>query len=261
MMPNAAPTTICPASFCPARNPRLRRLETLMKSSTKPTRPMPVIRNSPSSPAAVIGPPVSRCPVRYPASAARMITMPPMVGVPLLLSCPAAASSSWISWPMPCLTKMRIATGVPSSAIAIDTAVDSKRVLKDPPRCRAEPSYPGPYRPEIDPDAPTAPVLRDHPPSLTATAVRYCGCASWSALGRGGGLAVDPVPDAAGQGRHRERAVVEDGGVEGGQREGGAEAAAGLVSEPDELELAGEVGQRLARHHHVAVDLGGHELR
>jgi hypothetical protein len=41
---------------------------------------------------------------------------------------------------------MRIATGVPSSAIAIDTAADSKRVLKDPPRCHAEPGYPGPYR-------------------------------------------------------------------------------------------------------------------
>src|SRR5262249_19189958 len=65
-------------------------------------------------------------------SDAKMITMPPMVGVPLLLACPAAASSSWISWPKPCLTKMRIATGVPSSAIAIDSEADNKRVLKDP---------------------------------------------------------------------------------------------------------------------------------
>ena len=90
--------------------------------------------------------------------------MPPMVGVPLLLACPAAASSSWISWPTPRLTKMRIATGVPSSAIAIDTEADSKRVLKDPPRCRAEPSYPGPYR-RIQPQmsiraGPPVPVLR-----------------------------------------------------------------------------------------------------
>ena len=72
--------------------------------------------------------------------------MPPMVGVPFLLACPAAASSSWISWPTPWLMKMRIATGVPSSAIAIDTTADSKIVLKGLPRCRAEPDHSGLYR-------------------------------------------------------------------------------------------------------------------
>ena len=41
--------------------------------------------------------------------------------------------------------------------------------------------------------------------------------------------AVQPARDAAGQGRHRERAVVQDGGVEGGQRERPGPAAAGLL--------------------------------
>jgi hypothetical protein len=57
---------------------------------------------------------------------------------------------------------MRIATGVPSSAIAVDTTADSKRVLKDPPRCRAEPSYPDPtvVFSRKCPSGPPVPVLR-----------------------------------------------------------------------------------------------------
>ena len=55
--------------------------------------------------------------------------------------------------------------------------------------------------------------------------------------------------------------MVEDGRVEGGQRELRAEPPAGLVPEALDLQLAGEVGQRLPRHDDVPVDLGGHELR
>src|SRR5215475_11215386 len=50
---------------------------------------------------------------------------------------------------------------------------------------------------------------------------------------------IEPVRDAAGQGWHRERAVVEDGAVEGGQGERRAEALAGIVADPEDLELAG----------------------
>ena len=71
---------------------------------------------------------------------------------------------------------------------------------------------------------------------------------------------VQPARDAPGQGRHRERAVVQDGGVEGGQRERRAQPAAGLLPDPEDLELSGEVRQRLSRHHHVPVDRGGQEL-
>jgi len=75
------------------------------------------------------------------------------------------------------------------------------------------------------------------------------------------GLAVQPGLDAPAQGRHRERAVVQDGRVERGQRERRAEAPAGLIAKPLDLQLAGEVGERLSGQDDVPVDLGRHELR
>jgi hypothetical protein len=54
--------------------------------------------------------------------------------------------------------------------------------------------------------------------------------------------------------------VIEDRAVEGGQGERRAEALAGIVADPEDLELAGEVGQGLPGHHHVPVDLVGEEF-
>src|ERR1700758_4728340 len=72
-----------------------------------------------------------------------MITVPPMVGVPRLLPCPAGPSDL-ISWPYPRRVKILIATGVPNSATAIETAADSSRVLTDPPPKPARPPrFPG----------------------------------------------------------------------------------------------------------------------
>ena len=48
--------------------------------------------------------------------------------------------------------------------------------------------------------------------------------------------------------------------MEGGQGKGRAQALAGLVANPEDLQLPGEVGERLARHHHVPVGLGSQEL-
>ena len=95
---NTPPTTACPASLAPLRRPRLRCMYSLMKSSAKPTRPRPVIRNSTSSPDADMALPVTTWPIRYPVSDATMITVPPMVGVPRLDRCPAGPSDL-ISWP------------------------------------------------------------------------------------------------------------------------------------------------------------------
>ena len=54
-------TRVCPASFSPLRRPRLRWFLILMKSSRKPIRPIPVIRNSTSTPLTVGTCPVTRC--------------------------------------------------------------------------------------------------------------------------------------------------------------------------------------------------------
>ena len=54
--------------------------------------------------------------------------------------------------------------------------------------------------------------------------------------------------------------MVQDGGVEGGQGERRTQAPFGILPDPEDLELAGEVGEGLSRHHHVPVDLGGEEL-
>ena len=54
--------------------------------------------------------------------------------------------------------------------------------------------------------------------------------------------------------------MVQDGAVEGWEGERGAEALAGFLPDPEDLELAGEIGQGLSGYHHVPVDLGGHEL-
>jgi hypothetical protein len=43
-------TRVWPASFSPERKPRLRCLEILMKSSRKPMKPSPVMRNRTSRP-------------------------------------------------------------------------------------------------------------------------------------------------------------------------------------------------------------------
>ena len=47
--PKTTPTTVCPTIFALLRRPRLRCLEILMKSSRKPTTPIPTKRNSSSS--------------------------------------------------------------------------------------------------------------------------------------------------------------------------------------------------------------------
>ena len=57
-----APTSTWPMSFWPLRRPRLRFMNSLRKSSTKPTKPRPVIRNSTKMPEAVIGSSVNQCP-------------------------------------------------------------------------------------------------------------------------------------------------------------------------------------------------------
>jgi hypothetical protein len=47
-MPNTTAITVCPIILALLRRPRLRCLEILMKSSRKPTRPMPTKRKSSS---------------------------------------------------------------------------------------------------------------------------------------------------------------------------------------------------------------------
>ena len=92
-------TSVCPASFCLLRRPRLRCLEILMKSSRKPTRPSPAMRNSTSTPltvGGVQGEQVRRR--RTPRASAPMMTAPPMVGVPRLVWCEVGPSSR-MNWP------------------------------------------------------------------------------------------------------------------------------------------------------------------
>ena len=54
-------------------------------------------------------------------TAPRMITAPPMVGVPRLVWW-ASGRSTWMSWPSPRLRKVRMASGVPTSPRASATA-------------------------------------------------------------------------------------------------------------------------------------------
>jgi hypothetical protein len=68
------------------------------------------------------------------------------------------------------------------------------------------------------------------------------------------GLPVQPGLDAAGEGRHREWPVVEDGSVEVGQRERRPEPLFRDRAQPLDLQLAGEVGQCLSGHGDVPVD-------
>ncbi len=57
----AIATRVCPESLAPARRPRLRCLDTLMKSSRNPTKPRPLIRNSTSRAETVGARQVIRC--------------------------------------------------------------------------------------------------------------------------------------------------------------------------------------------------------
>ena len=54
--------------------------------------------------------------------------------------------------------------------------------------------------------------------------------------------------------------MVQDGGVEGGQGERRTQAPLRILPDPEDLELAGEVGESLSRHDHVPVDLGREDL-
>ena len=69
-----------------------------MKSSMNPTTPSPVINIITSRPEIDGTCPVATLPAKYPASEATTITVPPIVGVPRLVACPAGPSSL-ISWP------------------------------------------------------------------------------------------------------------------------------------------------------------------
>ena len=63
-MPNSTATRPWPTTFVHARRPRLRCLEIWMKSSTSPTTPSPVMRNSTSNPLAVGDRTPARCAAR-----------------------------------------------------------------------------------------------------------------------------------------------------------------------------------------------------
>ncbi len=54
-------TSDCPVSFCHAFSPRLRWFLILVRSSSRPTAPRPVMRNSTSTPDQVMGVSVTRC--------------------------------------------------------------------------------------------------------------------------------------------------------------------------------------------------------
>ena len=93
------PTAPWRISLAFAFRPRLRCCEILMKSSRKPTSPMPTMRNS-SSRAEADGPGgrgfishMIRWVSRSSARTARMTTVPPMVGVPRLVWCEVGPSS------------------------------------------------------------------------------------------------------------------------------------------------------------------------
>ena len=62
-----------------------------------------------------------------------MMTMPPIVGVPLLLWCAGACSPVLTCWPSFRLRKIVIAGRVPSSATIIEIAPDKRMVFTHQP--------------------------------------------------------------------------------------------------------------------------------